>query len=83
MFNTLKKRLALYNKVVAEVRLQEERQKQYNALVGQELSYPIIRDLINSAANGVEITLTFKDGTKMDIHKADKMQDDPYRNELF
>lgn len=47
----------------------QEKQKQYDALVGSDLNYTIIRDLINSAANGVVITITFKSGEKMTIER--------------
>jgi hypothetical protein len=41
------------------------KRKQYKALVGTEINYPIIQDLINSAARGVEIVITFRDATVM------------------
>ena len=42
-----------------------------NTLVGQELNYTIIKDLINSARYDVIIDLTLKDGTNLKIKRMD------------
>lgn len=84
MFKKLKRRWSAYKKISAEIRLQEERQKQYEALVGEHLNYPIIRDLINSAQAGVVIKLIFKDGTTAEIRRDEgKLPDSDLVNSLF
>lgn len=83
MFKKLKRRLAAYRKIALEIKLQEERQAQYEALVGESCSYPIIKDLINSAAAGVIIKLVFKDGTTMSIVKDESIKETEYSNNLF
>lgn len=72
-----------YRKISAEIRLQEERQRQYDALVGEHLNYPIIRDLINSAANGILIKLMFKDGTSMEIKRDETIPAEQFKSDLF
>jgi hypothetical protein len=55
----------------------ERKQKELDAMASVPLNYGIIRDLINSAYNGVHIELTFKDGTTLVIKRDDafdKMQ---------
>lgn len=59
--------LAAYRMVQA----QERKQRQYDALVGSQINYTIIKDLINSAQHDVVIHLQFKDGTQMDIRRED------------
>jgi len=54
-----------------QIKAQERKQRDYDALVGAELNYTIIKDLINSAQQNVVIHLTFKDGTSMDIRRED------------
>lgn len=83
MFKKLKRRIAAYRKISAELRLQEERQAQYEALVGESCSYPIIKDLINSAQNNVVVKFIFKDGTTMEIRKEEKNLPDSSVNDLF
>ena len=53
------------------IREQRKKQKQYDALVGSELNYSIIQDLVNQAAHGVVISVTFKSGDKVDIRRED------------
>ena len=53
------------------VKEQRKKQKQYDALVGSELNYSIIQDLVNQAAHGVVISVTFKSGDKVDIRRED------------
>lgn len=83
MFDKLIKRIKAYKKISAEMAIQEAKMAEYNALVNQHLNYPIIRDLINSAAKGVIISLVFKDGTKMDIKRDESVPDDMYNSQLF
>ena len=53
---------------------EEERKKAaYDQLVGAELNYVILKDLIASARSGVVVTVNLKDGTKLDIR-----QDNPF-----
>jgi hypothetical protein len=47
------------------VEAEYQKRKQYQALVGTELNYPIIQDLINSAAQGVEVVISLPGGTTM------------------
>jgi predicted TIM-barrel enzyme len=49
----------------------KRKQKQYDALVGSELNYQIIKDLVNQAAHGVVVSITMKDGAKVDIRRED------------
>lgn len=81
--NNLKRRIEAYKKLNAELRLQEERQRQYNSLVGEHLNYPIIKDLINSAVHGVVIRFILKDGTQMEIRREEKEELDDKANQLF
>lgn len=60
------KQFAAALKIVQE---QEKRRKQYERLVGAQLDYPIIKDLINQAAHNVVIEMTLKDGTRMVIRR--------------
>ena len=53
-------------KIVAE---QEKRRKQYEALVGSELNYKIIKDLVNQASHNVAIECVLKDGSKIIIRR--------------
>lgn len=56
----------------AMLKEQERKQKDYDRLVGRELSYTIIKDLVNSAAFGVVINVTLRDGTKLEIKREDE-----------
>lgn len=49
----------------------EKKQKQLDKMSAGDINYGILRDLINSAYNGVVIEVTFKDGTKLDIKRED------------
>lgn len=49
----------------------ERKQKELDNMSAEVINYGIIRDLINSATNGVIISVTFKDGTKLDIKRED------------
>lgn len=83
MLKKIKRRINAWRKISAEMRLQEERQRQYEQLVGEKLSYPIIRDLINSAVNGVVIKFVMKDGTTVEMRKEVTPLVDPYHSDLF
>ena len=56
---------------LAIVRENERKKKLYDELVGTELSYKILKDLINSAAYGVVIDITLKDGSKLVIRRTE------------
>jgi len=43
-----------------------------DAMCADPVNYAIIRDLVNSAYHGVVISVTFKDGTKLDIKRTDE-----------
>ncbi len=49
----------------------EKKQKQLDKLSATPLNYGIIRDLINSAYNGIHIEVTLKDGTTLVIKRDD------------
>ena len=49
-------------KIVAE---QERRKKEYDALVGTNLNYKIIKDIVNSAQHNVVVELVLKSGDKL------------------
>lgn len=53
-------------RIVAE---QEKRRKEYEALVGDELNYKILKDLVNQASHGVVIEVDLKDGRKLIIRR--------------
>jgi len=61
---------ALYDAYKAIVEA-ERKQKALDQMSAEVINYGIIRDLINSAYHGVVITVTFKDGTKLDIERKD------------
>jgi hypothetical protein len=67
------------------IKEQKARDKAYKNLVGKDPDYGIIRALINEARTDVVATVTFPNGTKLDLKKADafdryqKMQLDPER----
>jgi len=50
----------------------EKKQRELDAMTAETINYGIIRDLINSAYHGVVISVTFKDGTKLDIKRTDE-----------
>ena len=49
----------------------DKKQKALDKMAAGDINYGILKDLINSAHNGVHIEVMFKDGTKLDIKKAD------------
>lgn len=49
----------------------EKKQKQFDRMSAVPLNYGILRDLINSAYNGVHIEVTLKDGTTLVIKRDD------------
>jgi hypothetical protein len=51
----------------------EMKQKALDKMSAAPINYGIIRDLMNSAYNGVTITVTFQDGTKLDIKRDDQL----------
>jgi hypothetical protein len=67
----LRERLEIRRRVVGMVEEEYKKRKQYQALVGQELNYPIIQDLINSVARGyqVSITVALAGGTSFKIER--------------
>ena len=69
ILEVFKERQAIRKRISGLVAEEMLKRKQYQALVGQELNYPIIQDLINSAARGVEVVITFRDSTVMKMTK--------------
>lgn len=55
-----------------QIKEQKRKQAEYDRLVGAELNYTILRDLVNSARFDVRIHLTMKDGVQLDIVREDK-----------
>lgn len=70
VLEAFKEQQAIRKRISGLVAEEMLKRKQYQALVGQELNYPIIQDLINSAAQGVEVVITFRDATVMKMTKA-------------
>lgn len=66
----VKQLFTLYKRVKIEEQA-ERKQREFDALSALPINYGIIRDLINSAQNDVKITVTFPDGTKLDIKRED------------
>ena len=54
------------------VKDQRRKQKAYKRLIGKEADYAIIQALIDQARFEVVATVTFKDGTKLDITRKDR-----------
>lgn len=55
----------------------ERKQKELDKMASGNFTHTILKDLVNSAAYGVTIKLTFKDGTNMEIvrdEQYDKMK---------
>ncbi len=77
MFEKLKKRVRAYKVIVAQIKEQEDKQAQYDALVGEHLSYPIIKDLFQTAQAGLIMTIHFKDGSKVVVEKDVRLPDAP------
>jgi hypothetical protein len=73
MFERIKARRALYEKVSREMAMVEERDRMLKALVKQPLSYEIIRDLVNAAMHDMAVEITLSDQTKILIKR-----DEPY-----
>ena len=53
------------------IREQKKRAKQIRALQGDVLHGGILQQLVNEAAHGVVISLTFKNGEKAEIRRED------------
>ena len=53
------------------IREQKRRVKQLKLLQGDPLHGGILQQLVNEAAHGVVISLTFKDGAKAEIRRED------------
>lgn len=58
-----RERQAIRKRIAGLVAEEMLKRKQYKALVGQDLNYPIIQDLINSAARGVDVVVTLRDAS--------------------
>lgn len=56
------------------VKEQQRRERQYKELVGEQLNYQIIQDLINSARYDVVVYLTLKDGTRIEMRREDAFE---------
>lgn len=49
----------------------EKKQKALDKMSAADINYGIIKDLMNTAYNGIVVTITFRDGSKMDIKRED------------
>lgn len=58
-------------RLMKKAEAEERKQREFSALSAIPLNYGIIQDLINSAAYGVAIVVTLKDGTRIDINRLD------------
>jgi len=56
---------------------------QYRVLVGSDLRYDIIRDLVNAARADVVIDITLKDGARLQIKHKDDSVEWPPKSELY
>lgn len=63
--------LATLLQAYKQIRSAEKKQKQLDKMSASDINYGIIRDLMNTAYNGITVTITFKDGSKMDIKRED------------
>lgn len=54
-----------------QIKVQKSREKAYKRLLGSEPDYTLIREIVNSARYEVVATITFKDGTKLDVRRTD------------
>lgn len=75
----------IYKAALEQAQIAAEKQRQYDALVGENLSYPIIRDLINSARHGVQIRLILKSGETLVFEQTDAYKNlvNQFRSETF
>jgi len=64
--------IPLLVKTYLQIAIAEKKQRELDAMSAEIINYGIIRDLVNSAAHGVVISVTFKDGTKLDIKRTDE-----------
>jgi len=58
-------------RLAKKAEIEERRQAEFAALQAIPLNYGILQDLVNSAAFGVVIDITLKDGTRIQINRKD------------
>ena len=63
--------LQLLLKAYKQIKEAQKKQKALDKMSAADINYAIIRDLINSAQYGVTITVSFRDGSRMDIKRDD------------
>lgn len=71
-------RAKLLEEALKIVEEKERRRKAYEALVGTDLNYPIIRDLVNSALHNTVVEVVLKDQSRIIIRRQedfDKLQE--------
>lgn len=56
---------------IRQIKAQKARERSYKRLIGSEPDYTLIREIVNSARYEVVATITFKDGTKLDVRRTD------------
>ena len=54
-----------------QIKAQKAHEKAYKRLIGSEPDYTLIREIVDHARYEVVATITFKDGTKLDVRRAD------------
>ena len=85
MIHLIRDYLITIREMRKQVKTKRVKDAMYRVLVGKELNYLIIRDLINAARYDVKIDVVLKDGSRMTIQRDDafdKLQK-PGKTELY
>jgi hypothetical protein len=69
----------------AAIKIKKAKDAEYNRLVGEQLSYPIIKDLINAARHDVKFIVTLRDGTTIQMRREDAFDklEKPNKTDLY
>ena len=59
----------LFDEAMKIVEERERRKAEYEAFIGQDLNYKIIKDFINQAQHNVVVEVTLKDGSKIVVRR--------------
>ena len=57
--------------VTAQIKAKREKDEAYKQLIGEELNYLIIKDLVNAARHDVKIKVTLRGGASFEITRVD------------
>ncbi len=60
-----------FREIKKQIAEKRKKDAMYRVLVGTELNYMIIKDLVNAAVHDVKIAITTKDGTHLEITRLD------------